>query len=347
LKHRKWIKLFFILPTLIVALILAVNYVIDPYSMTEFNLLNIPDKLARDDRVEKVSKLKSSPRYDNIILGSSRVYATNPLVVSKYLGGTTYNGGVGTATIEDHLGFILLLERLEKLPKNLIIGLDFYTFNKELETNKYFLKNKDLNFINSSVATQNYLSNFLSIDALRASYKTLKNHLKNKNEKARFDIHGAANGASEIFTYYAPQNTHKKEKIYSHADILKELGFIKTIQYSAISQKRIEYLEQIIAIAEKNNSKLFIYLTPIYGGLLEEVQKDKNLSTNLALLKQYLQERISFYDFVSHNSINDTALYFGDLTHVTPETGNLVYARLFHDSNQTLPEDFGSYRPKD
>jgi len=338
--YKRWTLYYFIIPFITITAIFTFNFVIDPYSMTKYNVLKIPNKFARDDRVEKVAKLKSSPAFDNIVLGSSRVYSSNPLMVSKYLSGSTYNAGVGTARVEDDLGFILLLQRLDKLPKNIIIGLDFYSFNKELETNKYFLKNKDLNFLNKRISNQNYLANFLSLDALRASYKTLSNFLKHPEAKPRFDINGASHEASKVFSY-APL---KQKKKFSDKKLQEELQFIKTINYSNISDNRINYLKEIVNIAKKNNIKLYLYLTPLYGGLLSKIENDKKLYKQLTKLKNIISTIHPYYDFIEHNSITEDASYFANPTHFTTIGGNLIYAKLFSDNNISLPENFGKYR---
>jgi len=345
MKNKKWIKLYFFVPATVISIIFTINFIIDPYSMTQYNILKIPNKFARDDRVEKVAKLKISPKYDNLILGSSRIYSSNPLMVTKYLGGKTYNAGVGTARVEDALGFILLLKRLDKLPKNLLIGLDFYSFNSELETNKYFLKNKDLNFLNQTLSEQNYISNFLSIDALRASYKTAKNFLKSKKSNPRFDENGASQNASKVFQYF-PGASYSK-KVFSKVKVDEEIKFIKTINYAEISQKRVEYLERIISICKDENINLYLFLTPLNGQLISAIEDDKNLYLRLKELKNILKTKSGYYDFTVHSQINDNPIFFNNLTHTTPIGGNLIYARIFSDNNISLGSNFGKYIKKE
>ena len=344
MKNKKWIKLYFFVPATVISIIFAINFIIDPYSMTQYNILKIPNKFARDDRVEKVAKLKISPKYDNLILGSSRIYSSNPLMVTKYLGGRTYNAGVGTARVEDDLGFILLLKRLDKLPKNLLIGLDFYSFNSELETNKYFLKNKDLNFLNQTLSEQNYISNFLSIDALRASYKTAKNFLKSKKSNPRFDENGASQNASKVFQYFP--DTSLSKKAFSKVKIDEEIKFIKTINYAEISQKRVEYLERIISICKDENINLYLFLTPLNGQLISAIENDENLYLRLKELKNILKTKSGYYDFTVHSQINDNPVFFNNLTHTTPIGGNLIYAKIFSDNNISLDSNFGKYIKK-
>lgn len=339
MSYKKWSIFFFIIPFILMLSIFLFNFIIDPYSMTKYNILNIPNKFARDDRVEKVAHIKTYPKYDNIILGSSRVYSTNPLTISNYLGGKTYNCGVGTARIEDILGFILLLEREKKLPKNLIIGLDFYSFNQELETNKYFLKNKDLNFLNNHISSSSYISNFLSIDALRASFKTLSNFIKNPKAKPRFDKNGASQNASQIFTTTPTKEQIKKP--FSNQIIKKEVKFIKTIHYNEISKKRLAYLERIVKISNKHHIKLYIFLTPLNGKLLTKIKEDKKLYKKLKELKVLLSKKTKIYDFITLNTITNNQNNFNNPTHFTPQAGNLLYSKIFNKEDTLLPTNFG------
>ena len=334
---KRWIQLFFIIPSVILSIIISMNFLVDPYSITSYNVFHIANKFARDDRIEKVAKLKHHKAYDTVLLGSSRVYSWNPLMVSRYLGGSVYNAGVGTARIEDHLGFLLLLARLNKLPKTLVVGLDFYTFNDELETNKYFSKNSDLNFLHAKVNHENYISNFVSIDATRASFKTLKKHLSSSTSKGRFDSNGAANAASENFSFKREKSTCKE---YSLADILKELAFVKTLSYQKISTKRLEYLDQLIVLCAQNNIKLYLFMTPLHASLLKVINEDKLLSKNLKSLKERIAQKHPFYDFMLRNSITQNSVYFSNLTHAHAEVGNRVFSSMFDEARDVEDKEF-------
>jgi hypothetical protein len=307
--------------------------------MTGYNLLKIPNKFARDDRVEKVAKLKTEAAYDTIILGSSRVYGTNPLMARRYLGGSSFNAGVGTARVEDHLGFVLLLKRLDKLPKNMIIGLDFYSFNEELSANSYFIKNQDLNFISNTPSSTNYIANFLSIDAFRASIKTLENFLGNDKSEPRFDEYGASHHASKDFSLQLKPSTEKR--VYTEADIIKALRFIKTLEYKKMNTKRFEYLKEIILTCKENSINLYFFTTPLQGELLSKIEADEHLNTMLKSWKTEIAKITPYYDFLLHNTIIDNPYYFDNLTHMNVVTGNLIYARILGDHNLSMPENFG------
>ena len=308
--------------------------------MTSYNILKIPNKFARDDRSEKVARLYSDSRYDTILFGSSRVYVTNPRTVSIYLGGRTYNAGVGKALIEDQLGFMLFLQRIGKLPKNALFGLDFYSFNQNVQTDKYFLKNADLNFMNKKLSINTYFEKFFSIDATRASYKTLYNFLVKSIDRPRFDSNGAARGISTVFD---TSITNKYSTKFSPLLIAQDKHKIQNLRYTHISQQRLNYLKKIVSICRENNMKCIFFTTPLNGQMLDEFTKNRQQQQTLLKFKKEVASITPFYDFLYHNQIIDNRNYFLDTMHFLPQAGNLLYAKIFHDKNITIPKKFGVY----
>lgn len=339
--YNKFSKLFVIISISILSFILLLNIIVDPYSMTKYNILDIPNKFARDDRAEKVTKLYIEPRYDNMIFGSSRVYVMNPLMISKYLGGRTYNCGVGRSRIEDQLGFLLFLQKISKLPKNAIFGLDFYSFNKNFESSKYFIKNNELNFVRNykSNNLDIYLEKFFSIDAIRATYKTLDNYITNSIDKPRFDKYGAFFGASSFFEYYPEKILQEK---FSEKVVEEDKHKIKTFIYSKVSKERLKYLKKIVDVCEENSMNCYFFTTPLNGQMLDEFTSDSEQKILLSEFKSSISEITPYYDFLNHNEIIDNSFYFMDTMHFTRGAGNLVFARLFYDANISLPESFGA-----
>ena len=77
------------------------------------------------------------------------------------------------------------------------------------------------------------------------------------------------------------------------------------------------------------------------------INDDPLLSDTLSKFKSRLAEKTGYYDFLTHNKINDNRFFFaGDAMHVTSFTGNLILARLFNDDNVNLPQGFGIFVPR-
>jgi hypothetical protein len=323
-KPKRWIFLLFVLSFVVSAVIFSVNFIVDPYNITKYNLLHIKYKFARDDRTEKTNYFSSLNKVDNILIGSSRVYSMNPQTVSNLLGGTTYNFGVGTATVEDHLGILLYLKKAHKLPKNLIIGVDFYTFNPDIPTNNYFLANKQLNFLSYSNYKEDYLAKFFSIDAFRASFKTLNNHLTNKNEKPRFDKNGWA-GAYED---YSKRNI-ELDAVNTKKEILENKKIIySNFEYKNIDPKRVAYYEQIKALCKENHITLYIFPTPLNPMLLKILKDNKNTNNALNEFIKYLATFSNFYNTFEDQDIYNDIRNFHGSTHTSANAGDIILKNL-------------------
>ncbi len=328
IKPKEWIKQVFVTTIVLASIILLTNFIVDPYNMTSYNLLHLKYKFARDDRSEKVNYFKTLPRFDNILIGSSRVYSINPKIVTKILGGSTYNFGVGTATIEDHLGILKYLIRQNKIPKNIILGVDFYTFNPEIPPNSYFLRNKELNFLSFKNYDENIFAKFFSFDAFRASVSTLKHNLKN-DVKPRFDTLGWGGSYQDyskkdinIANHIArKQIEEEKKKIYSN------------FHYSHIDKKRIAYYEEFKKLAKRYKIHLYVFPTPLHPLLLKELKAHKETNTALKEFIAYLQTFPNFYNMFEDKRLYSNLKNFNGATHTTSNAGDIMMEDLLNAHN--------------
>lgn len=319
MKIKKWIFLIFTLTFSLSIFIISFNFIVDPYNITKYNILDIKYKFARDDRTEKVRFFKTLEKFDNVMIGSSRVYSINPKVVSTTLGGSTYNFGVGTASVEDHLGVIKYLKRENKMPKNIILGVDFYTFNPDIPPDKYFLKNKELNFLSYSNYQENYLSKLFSIDSFRASFKTLTKHIK-KEGNPRFDRLGWS-GKYEDDALRDMQ----KENILVKKEIDEEIEkMYSDLKYSHIDEKRIKYYEEIKQTCKKYNINLYVFTTPLHPLLLKRLEGNKRTKEALFEFISYLESFENFENLYSQKLLYDNLINFHGATHTTTNAGDII-----------------------
>jgi hypothetical protein len=183
---KRWIKVWAII-IIIIPIIGGFNYLIDPLSVNKNKLLKFK-KAIQTTRDKKVINVKQLHHIDNLILGSSRTMRINPDDVNKFLDGITFNFAVNSALPEDYYGILLYLERINKIPKNIIIGFDFYILNSKLPYDTRFVANKELNFIGATNFNQsNFLDNYISADTLKLSMKTIYHNIKGTKESSQFD----------------------------------------------------------------------------------------------------------------------------------------------------------------
>ena len=290
--------------------------------------LSIKHKFTRDNRVEKLNYFKTLSTFSNIIIGSSRVLAMNPSIVTDKLGGNTYNFGLAGASVEDQLGVLLYLQRENKLPKNIILGVDYYTFNPKVAPNKYFLKNKELNFLTYNSYSNDYINIFFSFDALRASMKTIKHHVLRKEVKSVFDNNGWA-GAYEDYA----QRNEKTDMTKVDKEIKDNLKIYYTnLEYSHIDLNRKAYYEKIKDICIKNDITLYLFTTPLHPKLLNILKSHPNTKRSLDEFINYLSTFHNFHNFYTDTKFNSEARHFHASTHTSTNAGDIILKKI-------LPKD--------
>ena len=105
-------------------------------------------------------------------------------------------------------------------------------------------------------------------------------------------------------------------------------------------------MRRVVELTKKHDSQLKVFITPLFGRLLDDIDNDALVSARLTEFKEDLLEITSYYDFLTHNEVSDSSIYFGDPSHLQHTTGNLILARLFDDKAVTIPEGFGVFREK-
>ena len=316
--YKKFILLFFLLPFLLIGTLFSLNLLIDPFGITDYNILNIKYKMARDDRTEKVERIKKIKQIDNLILGSSRSQHIDSAILTKYFGGYSYNFGVGGGNSADALGLLLYLESKDKLPKNILLTLDFSTFKND-ELHPSFYKLPELNFLNKDMKEENQIAKFLSIDAIRASFKTIKAHLKHTVPNSYFNKEG--------FMVSNKPKTTDAESInklsISYVNNVYKNGDMK------ISKARLNNVQSIVNLCKKHNINLTVTLTPVASIQYKLIQKNKKLLNKMQELIVKLATITPFYDAMIDNMYVQDVNNFEDNVHTNEKYAEMYLASIY------------------
>ena len=325
--RAKSFTIFFLLSTIgLMSAVFVFNLIIDPYDITHTNLLNIKHKLTRDGRLQKINRINELDRIDNLILGSSRSERLDPATVSKILGGYTYSFAIGGAGIEDGLGLLMYLEKQNKLPKNIILFLDFSGFNKNLATPTGFFNIPELNFINKQNIGHNNIAKLFSIKAIKASVKTFKVHLKNELPQSYINDNG-------FLQSLVPTPSGKIDRISKVADEYYSFSYEEgKIEFS---QQRIIYLERFVSICKKHSIDLHILLTPVHINLYERIEKNVKLAHKLQEFKINLSKITPYCDAMIKSKYIFNNNNFEDAVHYNTSMGDQLISAMLQD----LPPD--------
>ena len=332
MNNKKWIKIWTII-LIIIPIVGGFNYLIDPLSINGNQLLDLK-KTVQSVRSEKVIAVKSLDNIDNLILGSSRSMRINPEDVNNFLNGDTFNFSVNSALPEDYYGILLYLEKIDKVPKNIIIGFDFYILNDKLNYDDRFISNKELNFIdvlNTDVLNikNNLLDKYLNFDTLKLSIKTIYHNIIRTEQASKFDTNG--------FLYWARQDDLIKKGGYKYFTRIKSdssqyfVNKYSRERYDKFSNERVEYLNNIKDFAKKHNITLYTYLTPVHCYHLAKIKNHKLLGNTLKRFKLLLSSKFNYVDFMTHNKVNCKDEFYYDAVHQSYYINKLIVNDLFTD----------------
>ncbi len=323
--YKKFILLFFLFPFLLIGTIFSLNLIIDPFGITNYNILHIKHKMARDDRTEKVERIKKIPKIDNLILGSSRSQHLDPAILTQYFGGYTYNFGVGGGNSADALGILLYLESKNKLPKNILLALDFSTFLGDGLAPSFY-KLPELNFLNKQMKEESQIGKFLSIDAVRASFKTIKAHLLHTVPNSYFNEEGFM--------------ISNKPKIADRETIEKlSVTYVENIYQNGnftISKARLDNVQSIVNLCREHHIHLTVTLTPVSYAQYSLIKKNKILDEKIQDFKIRFAHITPFYDAMIDNKyINDIG-NFQDNVHTNEKYGAMYMASIYKNEYKGL-----------
>lgn len=323
MNHKTFSRTFLIATSFILLSIFTFTLLIDPYEVTNVNLLKIKHKLTRDERLKKINRIKELKSIDNLILGSSRSERLNPEKVSQLLGGYTYTFGTGGANIEDALALVLYLEKEQKLPKNIILCIDFAAFSDSMKISEGFYKIRELNFLNSHNTNQNYAAKLFSIDAIQASIKTLEVYLQKIEPSSYTDQNGFLRSRD-----ITPSGN--MDKIKEVSDYYYNFNYKKGNM--KLSKTRFEYLHRLVKVANKNHIRLHVMLTPEYIHLYSRIQKNPNLTKILYEFKQKLSTITPYYDAMVLNKKTTNPINFEDAVHYNEKMGDYLLSQLLENN---------------
>jgi hypothetical protein len=329
MNNKTWIKVWAIITIIIIIFVGVFNYLIDPLSINKNQLLGFK-KVVQTFRDKKVIAEKNLDNIDNIVLGSSRSMKINPKDINKFLGGNTFNFSVNSALPEDYYGILLYLEKIGKVPKNIIIGFDFYILNDRLNYDKRFISNKELNFISTSNAKDNLLTNYLNIDTLNLSINTIYHNIAGMKKGNGFDTdNGFLNWRKKDDLFEGASYRHlKKIKADSRRYFDNKYSHER---YDKLSIERIKYLKEIKDFAKKHNITLYTYLTPVHCYHLAKIKNHKLLGNTLTKFKLFLSTQFNYVDFMTQNKVNCKDGNYYDAVHKSHFVNKLIVNDLFTD----------------
>ncbi|PSF37690.1 hypothetical protein C7H19_09045 [Aphanothece hegewaldii CCALA 016] len=338
--YTKFNMLFFTITFIPLIATGVFNMIIDPYGITKtptFVGLNLL-KPAQDNQTRLFKSAEIiSIKPKRLILGSSTVILgiapkNTELINNKEK--DFYNLGLTgsyISEVHDYLKHALLNQpKVEEI----ILGLDFFMFNKT---------KKEINFDRQDFLNQTQiplsekLAIDLSLNTLEKSIDTIEDNLRTRQTKPYYSL-----GMRNNINLEQLNKTSNTSLLFKHQIQNYLTNYYKNYQ---LSQTDLQKLKDIVTICQKNNITLTVFISPLHASQMEAI-KQAGLWTLFEQWKQEIAQITPVWDFSSYNSITEEPIqnkmkYFHDSVHYSKETGDLILSRIFSNSSNNVPSNFG------
>lgn len=330
-----------------VALVAAVNAVVDPYGL--FGIVEIAgfnaEKPARDgSRTLKSLQLRRQ-HYDVVVLGSSRAQLGIDPASPALNGARTFNLGlVDLSMTELELVVDYLLQH--QAPRTVLIGVDLISFNANRPANHDFAES---GFAGNGLLAV-YVPRVVSTRAFADSLSTVAFNLAGAG-RSQFDRHGARERPADAR--------------YDHREAFRHMiayyakwDFYTDFVYSAES---VRALRRSVERLLDRGIRVYLFISPVHAsqlevmrlmGLYEDFERAKR---DLVALTSALDmgDRLQLWDFTGYNSITlehlpaphsgDAMHWYWEQAHYRRSTGDLMLARMLGTAGwaERIPADFG------
>jgi hypothetical protein len=310
-----------------VALLLAINILVDPYEVFQTKIF--PEVGATQERYLKVEYLKKNRRFDTFLLGGSRMGTTVPTEIEQLLPGHhIYNFFVSSGNQYDNLIHVRWLLQTQPQIRNLYIQVDWpesYGLTREY---LQYLTHPEVLGDNAPGFLRKYLFTF----APNAFEFKIENNTKRKGE-FRLDL------ASGHFDY-------PKRNAVIAADcgeyVMQVKDFAAPAQETAQSEgqkqlntRSLAALAELLAAAKSRGVDTTIFVTPHHHRFLDRI----NLAEYLKFLND-LAAITPYWNFAFYSSITSNDCNYYEPSHYIAKVAPLLYAAM---SKKSASREYAHY----
>lgn len=344
------LKLVLLLPLML--LVLWVNYFVDQTGLFRGGKyeLELAQILLGGDAVSNFSKMderevlklyiKNMPEaYDTLVVGSSRGLQITAAIAGET--GTFYNAGMSGEDFYDVVGTVALLDKYDRLPKNMILVLDPWILNDNVDS---YSKRSDADLANEFLSeTLGFHETYEAQDRSQYTEALLDLDYFQKNVAYYFEDHSDEDQPSRVSGNVYEQTTETKmadgtllytreyrensqEWVDFDALSRANMGFaFGCSEYYELSSKRCAQFKALIAYLQQKGVQLTFVLAPfhpiVYQGGLDQGEETAGICLSEQFFSQLAEEKkIPFFGSYDPEKANCTAEDFYDGLHVRRES---------------------------
>ncbi|WP_036476584.1 hypothetical protein [Myxosarcina sp. GI1] len=349
---RFYLKVYFGILISGLLTVASFNLIVDPYNI--YRLVEVPGLDRKDPSIVKsaMRRIKSiditERNYDTLILGSSRVIQGIDPESPIFSDFSAYNAGLPRAYIYEIYHIFKYAQKNLDL-KAVVLGLDFEVFLLNADRG---IKDFELSkFTGNNIYLANW-KNLFTWQNIEFSWKTIK------SQKHDYSFVYTDKGFRKN-NYFIGNYHDNFEKHTQHVFALVGGEKENLLPQKSNIKYNLKLIEKIVKDCQKNNIKLYLFISPTHAhqlevyrilnlfSLYENWKKQLTTMTN-KLSKNNSKNNYMLWGFSGYNRINTEKIqdrnmhWYWDSSHYKKKVGEMILARLLgQDASQDVSEDFG------
>ncbi|MFA8439726.1 DUF1574 family protein [Pueribacillus sp. YX66] len=319
--------------------IMTLNYIVNPHGKYNSNVLPSLVWTGRSDKASLLHKLNEDPEI--LILGSSRSMKIDPEFIEEKTGLSSFNAAVNSANAEDYYTMLRYsLDTLERKPNTIFLGIDVEAFHNNTPIDERLLFNKALSkYLNAQdrISFIDMLTSLLSYEETTSSFVSLYYKLSAYPDRSTYyDDNG-------FLHYIQKSGTVTDENYDSKIEDYIERYRARYDGYTQLSDKRKDYFEKFLALAEEENIQVIAFITTLHDDIIRDLKKTRNYDDIKQKLVNYLNkmdeqnENFVYEDFDRVDKYNGVLTAFYDGAHIHEKNANRITRRLLE---KAVPDEF-------
>jgi len=331
-----WIRIWFITVILISGTIVIFNFVIDPYGFNK--MINVRGiNSIKEDNTRFPFKYKmpliAEGGWSNLMLGTSKIGVMDTQPVDKLLGGKTFNFSLPASTIVSQYDAFMYAMQFNNI-KNVIYGVDFLSFNKNLKLNDNYLQFREK--LQSFARVYNF-DIYFNFDTLKASLRAIGNNRSPYPKLHPYYSKSSVRHYANFIQLAEKPNFDMEKRI--HKLIQEWFRDWVYIDYE-FSYDDLNLFKKIVEYCHVNDINLYVYIPPMYKEHFDAI-RESGLKDEFETFKRELAKNIDFIDFTGVNKITKNPNNFWDSTHLRIENTATIMNRVIHHTNMKSNKDLG------
>ncbi|QOG11496.1 hypothetical protein [Arcobacter sp. FWKO B] len=338
MNNKQWTFRVLVFTFLGVVVIVAFNYLINPYNvfnhdyLTKYN--SVKNQLVNDEMSKFYSAKRQNP--DVLLVGSSRVEHIHPKYLQQYENGKIYNVSVKGSGLSTQFQLIQYFVTRGNV-KTVVLGLDFYAFSP-INIGEY----KNIKFTRyDDFYYDDYLNSLFGFRTLRKSISTFKDNIKGIDGRIEWDS-GWDTYSHEYPLIY--NNTdewyfNKIDSIFPNFGINDKFFANEEFKNPLSINNGLMILSEIVTLCKNYDVKLILFTTPLYHKVYDVIH-DRGYDKTYTYWKNELSKYNMVYDFNYKNSITSDYRNYVDPSHFKSDVGKYIFAKIYHDKS-LIVDDFG------